>query len=290
MRIGRPPPPPRLGATRAPIGSCDCHVHVLGPQSAFPLAADRSYDSVDLAASDVIHHLNTLGLERAVVVTPTAYGADNSATLSAIQQFSCRLRGIAVLDGSESDTTLSTLSSAGFKGARLNLLRSGAGLKYVGGATLADAERLAPRLRKLGWHLQLFIHFRDLLADLDRYLALGVTLVVDHLGRALPDDLATEDFGRFLDLLATNSVWCKLSGADRLSSDGAPFTDIDAVARRIADAAPTKVVWGSDWPHVAYFDRDPPHAADLLDALFRWADPAALRQILCENPARLYEF
>jgi predicted TIM-barrel fold metal-dependent hydrolase len=45
-------------------------------------------------------------------------------------------------------------------------------------------------------------------------------------------------------------------------------------------------VWGSDWPHISYSDRD---TGELVSLLERWAPTAAVREkILVDNPNRLF--
>ena len=68
---------------------------------------------------------------------------------------------------------------------------------------------------------------------------------------------------------------------------------LDALARSYIDAAPDRVVWGSDWPHAtASAGLQPmPDDARQIDRLTQWAgSTASLRQILVTNPERLYGF
>jgi predicted TIM-barrel fold metal-dependent hydrolase len=59
-------------------------------------------------------------------------------------------------------------------------------------------------------------------------------------------------------------------------------------AQKLLDAAPTRCLWGSDWPHVAHWGTLI-NVGDLLDLLARWAPDAALRdQVLKDNPRALY--
>lgn len=62
-----------------------------------------------------------LGTQRAVLVTPSTYGADNRPMLDALAQMGGQARGVAVIDGSESDAQLQALHGAGVRGIRLNL-------------------------------------------------------------------------------------------------------------------------------------------------------------------------
>ena len=58
------------------------------------------------------------------------------------------------------------------------------------------------------------------------------------------------------------------------------------------DAAPDRVLWGSDWPHANNFTPGCiPNDGDLLDLLAEFAPDEAVRnRILVDNPARLYGF
>jgi predicted TIM-barrel fold metal-dependent hydrolase len=84
--------------------------------------------------------------------------------------------------------------------------------------------------------------------------------------------------------------WVKLSGAYRMSGQGAPYADTVPFARALVAAAPDRMVWGSDWPHVALFDAAAmPQPGDLLDVLHdQLQDPLLERAVLVDNPARLY--
>ena len=88
--------------------------------------------------------------------------------------------------------------------------------------------------------------------------------------------------------LLADGAWVKLSGAYRL--DSAPWRHTLPLARRCLDAAPTRCVWGSDWPHVAHWDRMM-NVAELLDLLADWAPDARTRELVfVHNPRRLYGF
>ena len=69
-----------------------------------------------------------------------------------------------------------------------------------------------------------------------------------------------------------------------------PYAEAGAFARAGVEAAPERVVWGTDWPHVMV-TKPMPNDADLCDLFFQWVpDPAARRRILVDNPAELYGF
>ena len=60
------------------------------------------------------------------------------------------------------------------------------------------------------------------------------------------------------------------------------------MARAIIEAAPDRVIWGSDWPHIPDGGKD---TGTLLNLLADWAPAAEVRKrILVDNPARLFGF
>ena len=67
-------------------GACDCHAHIFGPLDRFTFIEGRSYTPSERLASDYRAMLDAIGIERGVIVQPSVYGTDNSATLSAIAE------------------------------------------------------------------------------------------------------------------------------------------------------------------------------------------------------------
>jgi predicted TIM-barrel fold metal-dependent hydrolase len=60
------------------------------------------------------------------------------------------------------------------------------------------------------------------------------------------------------------------------------------MARALIEAAPERMIWGSDWPHIPEGGRD---TGALLNLLTDWAPNAETRErILVHNPAKLFGF
>lgn len=282
--------PPRF---TPPPGACDSHAHVFGPYEHFPLADDRSYTPGEHPAADFIAHLDRLGLERGVLVTGSACGKDNGAVLQALHLYPQRLRGIVVPGADIADEELLRWHAAGVRGVRVNLFRREGHAVYRNGIGLEVLQALAPRMADLGWHAQVWVHAPDLPELAPRLLALGLPLVIDHMGR-MAASRGTDDAGFALlcRMLAEGQAWTKLSGADRNSGMGPPYADIAPFATALLQANPERVVWGSDWPHINYFQASQvPDDGALLNLLPRWVPDEALRhRLLVDNPARLYGF
>src|SRR5204862_6215897 len=103
--------------------------------------------------------------------------------------------------------------------------------------------------------------------------------------------------------LAATGAWAKIAGADRITQKSGRLDDALPFMRALADAAPGRLVWGSDWPNIGFHNRQPvtddthvlPHreldAGELLDLLARAVPDADTRRaILVTNPEELYGF
>ncbi|MBS7780638.1 amidohydrolase family protein [Acidovorax sp. CCYZU-2555] len=271
---------------RLPEGACDSHIHFYDQR--FAAVPGARLLPPDASVRDYRQLQRRTGLRRAVVVTPSTYGTDNRPMLQALQALGDDARGVAVIEGSESAAALARMHAQGVRGVRLNL--------SLGVGTRADmlaplAERIAP----LGWHLQLLMAPDALCVQAELLARLPVPIVFDHFARLAPADAGTHAaHGVVLQMLRAGRAWIKLSGGYIVSpSKSTDDPALDALARSFLAAAPRQVVWGSDWPHAtASAGVQPmPDDARQLDRLAHWtADDALLRQVLVDNPARLYGF
>jgi predicted TIM-barrel fold metal-dependent hydrolase len=67
------------------------------------------------------------------------------------------------------------------------------------------------------------------------------------------------------------------------------FADVAPMARAIIDAAPNRIIWGSDYPHISFADKV--SSVALFNLLGDWApDQATRKLILVDNPQRLFGF
>ncbi len=269
-----------------PAGACDCHLHVYDAR--VPAAPGATLLPPDASVGDYRRVQARMGTTRAVLVTPSTYGTDNTPMLAGLAQLGPDGRGVAVLSGDEDEAHLHRLHQAGVRGARVNL-----SLGVVNDA--ASITRIARRIAPLGWHLQLLMPVDALVSLAPVLRALPVDLVFDHFGRITPAQCGTHPaHALLLELLAEGRAWVKLSGG-YLVSPIASVEDpaLDVLARSFLEAAPDRVVWGSDWPHAtASAGRQPmPDDARQVERLAQWTgDAQRLRQVLVLNPQRLYGF
>jgi 2-pyrone-4,6-dicarboxylate lactonase len=278
---------------RLPPGAVDAHCHVFGPGAQYPYAPERKYTPCDASREQLYALRDHLGLARSVVVQATCHGADNRAMVDALRHSGGRARGIATVRRSISDTELRALQADGVRGVRFNFLK-----RLVDFTPKDELLEIARRIAPLGWHVVVYFEAADLPELWDFFTALPTPVVVDHMGR--PDVTKPVDgpeFALFLRLLAEHpNVWSKVSCPERLSvsgppalnGEGAPYRDVVPFARRIVEAFPDRVLWGTDWPHPNLKGHMPDDGL-LVDFIPHIAPTEALqRRLLVDNPMRLY--
>src|SRR3989442_371282 len=67
-----------------PRGACDCHTHIHGDPGKFPFFPGRVYTPEMALPEEMAALHRALGMQRVVIVTPSVYGTDNSASLSGV--------------------------------------------------------------------------------------------------------------------------------------------------------------------------------------------------------------
>jgi predicted TIM-barrel fold metal-dependent hydrolase len=266
-------------------GATDCHLHIFGPLGHYPFTPDRAYTPPEASLASYDALAGSLGLERMVIVQPSVYGKDNRCTLDMTELAGKdRARAVVVVDNGVSDSQLQDMHGRGARGIRINALTPA-------GVPLDQIQTLARRIAPLGWHLQFWISGPQIVALTDVILALPVPAVFDHMGQfAVEGGMDHPELLALLRLLQADHCWVKLCGY-RVSKNGPPYDDVREPAKAMIAAAPTRCIWGTDWPHPHMQDKPYPDDRFLLELLTTWAgDEATLKRILVDNPARLYGF
>lgn len=269
-----------------PPGSVDAHCHVFGPGHEFPFAPERKYTPCDASKAQLFALRDHLGFARNVIVQATCHGADNRAMADACRSSGGRARGVATVRRSVSDAELQALHEAGVRGVRFNFVK-----RLVDFTPKDELLEIAGRIKTLGWHVVIYFEAQDLPELWDFFTALPTTVVVDHMGR--PDvgkPVDGPEFERFVKLMREHrNVWSKVSCPERLSTSGPPgYDDVVPFAKRLVEAFPDRVLWGTDWPHPNMKSHMPDDGA-LVDFVPRIATTAeAQRRLLVDNPMRLY--
>ena len=279
-------PAPSKPAFVPPAGAVDAHCHVFGPGAQFPFAPERKYTPCDASKERLWALRDYLGFERNVIVQATCHGADNRAVVDALATSGGKARGVATVKAQVSDAELKALDEAGVRGVRFNFVK-----RLVDTTPRDVLESIARRIAPLGWHVVIYFEAQDLPGLYDFFASLPTAVVVDHMGR--PDVTKPVDgpeFELFVRLMREQSnVWSKVSCPDRLSVSGPPdYLDVVPFARRLVEAFPDRVLWGTDWPH-PNMKTHMPDDGELVDFIPRIATtPDLQRRLLVDNPLRLY--
>ena len=272
----RLPPPPL---------ATDTHFHILGPASRYLYVADREYTPPDALPDACRHLFQTIGIERAVIVQPSVYGADNRCAMDAAAALGVPARVVVVVPYDTPDSELDRLHVGGARAIRFIVA-------HAGGLPLADLERFSARAKNRGWHIQLLLRASDLVALEPRLARLPSDFVIDHMGfiKSAEGGIEQPAFQALLRLLEGGRCWVKFSGAYRQTDEAPPYPSLLSFAHTLVDARPDRLLWGSDWPHAVFKGRMP-NTTELFDLLGDWApDEQTRKRILVDNPAALFGF
>lgn len=272
-------------ARELPALACDAHMHIFAPEFAPSPHWPRTPPVARVA--DYRQLQQRLGTARTVVVTPSTYGTDNACTLDALRQLGDSARGVAVVGQDVGDAELAALDAQRVCGLRVNFVSP----QSWGETTPEMLATLARKIAGAGWHIQLFARPEQIVALAPLLESLPVPLVIDHMGLDDPKAPNLESRALVLRLLEAGNTWVKLSGAYMRSAvQGPGYADTLHWGRALVQAAPERLVWGSDWPHTTEMPGTV-NDGDLVDVLQAWCDSAAaMDRILVDNPARLYGF
>ena len=267
--------------------NCDSHFHVFGPAQRYPYAGDLRYKPPRAPLNDYLDHAASLGIQRYVFVQPSAYGRDNACMLDAMREVGpARCRGIVDIDENASDGALERLHAAGVRGVRINVNPIKPREPGFSENLLARIQRIDARCAELGWMLDFLTPgwlTRELMPTMER---LKSPYSVAHMGMFLAKDGVPRDFIEFV--RANPKCWVKLTGVYRMST--APgFRDAAPIAQALIAAAPERMIWGSDYPHLSFADKV--RTEELFALLKAWAPEEGVRRmILSDNPARCFGF
>ena len=115
-----------------PANACDCHTHIHGDVEKFPFFAGRVYTPEPASPEEMAALHKALHMQRVVIVTPSVYGTDNSATRFGMKARGADARGVAVIDDKTPESDLDAMQQDGFRGIRLNLATGGVNDPNVG--------------------------------------------------------------------------------------------------------------------------------------------------------------
>lgn len=285
-RMPVPPPPPR---------SCDCQFHIFEDPRKYPPKPDAFYPPPPgTTFADAQSMLSKLGFSRGVIVHPMPYDTDHTLLVDTLEglgpQGRRSIRATAIIKDNVSDATLARLNELGVRGARFNI-----GRRYAEASPLDQVKRSMDRAREIGWHVKLHIDGDDVLGFADFLNGIqNLTIVIDHMAHLhFSAGLDQAPLRWIADKLNSDENWWVLcSNGNRDSKFESGYDDAVPFGKAIIAAAPDRMVWGSDWPHVNWRKARMMNDAEAVELFYRYVDndPALIRKVLVDNPARLYGF
>jgi predicted TIM-barrel fold metal-dependent hydrolase len=267
---------------------------VFGPAERYPVGGVNEklrYAPPLAPLDDYLALAGTMGFERFVFVQPSAYGRDNACMLDAMREVGlAQCRGIVDVDENAPDALLATMNALGVRGVRINVSPVKPLEPGFSETMRPRIERLDARCHELGWHLD-FLSPGWLTEELLPIFArMRCAFSIAHMGMFRAEAGPQQPgFLKLLDMLhhGDGRAWVKLTGTYRMAT--APdFADAAPMAHALIAAAPDRLIWGSDYPHLSFADQV--GSVQLFNLLADWADEATRRKILVENPAALFGF
>lgn len=263
----------------------DTHAHIFLKDA--PMVQNAlSYPTYDATTESYLNHLDQHKIQHGVLIQPSFLGYDNDYLLSAIQQYSDRLKGVVIVPFETPLDTLQSLKNQGIVGVRLICF----------GPSLPDFNSISwtlflSHIKQLNWHIELLAppaYLIKLLPELDKF---QLQVVIDHFGRIdLDKGIDDPDYQLFLSLLDPDYHWIKMSAFYSLTKD---IHDLSLPKQAYAcfkeSHMLSQLVWGSDWPHTMCEDKWT--YADSLTAFHQIVTNEEERElILSDNALTLYGF
>jgi 2-pyrone-4,6-dicarboxylate lactonase len=280
---------------QVPSGACDTHFHVImdDPREHWSsLAPAAAQKRAPWSALTQMHE--TLGIQRGVLIQNTVIARDYGVLIDSLTARP-HLRAVALVDDSTTNEDLSRLDQSGVRGARFHFARY---MKHHQ-SSWSVLQTIVDRIAPLSWHVVIHAELDQILEQGELLTSLPVPVVLDNMGN-VPFAAGTGNAG-FKSLLALQkapNIWIKLCNFDRSSRVGPPsYADARPFAAALIANDSQRLIWGSDWPHALYRSPQeagqvpPPDDGALLSFVHDVSpSEAVFRQIVTENPKRLYRF
>lgn len=278
-------PNPSKPRFKAPAGAVDSHCHVFGPEARFPYAAERKYTPCDAPKETLFQRRDFLGLDKNVIVQASCHSKDNRALVDALDASKGKAKGVAFVGQEVTEKELEWMHKAGVRGVRFNFLK-----RLVDITPQDELERIIAKVKPLGWHIVIYFEMPDL-PDFEAFFrTIPTDVVVDHMGTpTVAKGVDHPENQRFHKLMAEKeNFYVKVTCPERMSLIGSPWDDVVPFGRALVEKFPSRVIWGTDWPH-PNMKKVAPDDGVIVDMIPKIAPAAAQQQaILVDNPMRLY--
>lgn len=278
----------------------DTHIHCLDPVR-YPFKPTRSYTPAPAPLEQLVKNVTA----KKVVLVQASVEDGCHALLNHLGRLRSEYpdllaRGIISLDddlGTITEVDFNALHDHGVRFCRIH--------GYFGGSStgivdLHNRIKLFARsypAQSLGWGISAQLPFLTWLSlkpflceDLE---VRPIPIIIDHVGCLSPADIENTGFNDFITLLQRDGVHIKISALYRRSES---VLKMQPIIQRLAETAPSAMLWGSDWPHVdsSYRGDDAPPISDTVNAakelleITSWISKEQAMAMLVDNPGRVF--
>ena len=223
----------------------DAHAHVFRLDTPMPESAWHR-PSGEARVEDFLVTLDRAGVVFAVLSAASIFGDYNDYMVEASRAHP-RLKATAIVPPDTDPYILRRMQADGVVGVRLQFRSS----ETTPDLTGYEYQRFFRRIADLGWHVHLHDRGERLARHVPAIEGAGPRLVIDHFGRP-PGGADSEAFRGVLEAVQRGRTWVKLSAAFRLEP---PRLARELTQTLLRTCGPERLVWGSDWPFVAFEDR-----------------------------------
>lgn len=278
-------------AFTVPPLACDAHFHIYGPLEKYPLVGEQRNPFPGDTLEDYKQYCRILGIQRGVIVQPSNYSGDNSCTIDSVAALGTdNFRAVVDITPEITDAELERMHEVGVRGVRINTKPIQPLTKGLAEQLVARIKATEPICKRMGWSIDfLFADWLtcEMIPHLDK---VRVPFSIAHIGMNKGcHGITSGGFRKLIEFLRLGEgyCWIKLTAAYRCSLDP-NYADIVPLAQEVIAAAPGRILWGSDAPHMGFMDSD---SIQLFNIMKDFApDEKTRNRILVDNPAELYGF
>lgn len=241
----------------------DGHCHIIDHR--FPIVANQGYVPPAFPLDAYLAAAGPLGVEAGAIVSGSFQADDQSYLMDVLPRLGAGWVGVTQIPHDHPDAEIARLGAIGVRAVRFNMFRGRID-------SVDDIVARATRCHAVaGWHAELYADAAALAPHVAR-LAKLPQLSIDHLG------MTEAGLPVLLDLVAAG---CKV----KATGFGRVQMDVPRALERIAAAAPTALVFGTDMPSTR---AKRPFAPADIDLVERTLGAELAHQAFWTNPLALY--
>jgi predicted TIM-barrel fold metal-dependent hydrolase len=236
-----------LAANFSDFQIIDPHVHVWKHDPAFPFAPGAKVPDFDATPEALLDLMHANGIAKTVIIQVIHYRYDNSYLAAVLKQYPTYFRGVCrvdPLDPTAPDHLSRISAQPGFHGVRISPAADASG-DWISGPLMLPLWQRCQHLKVPMTLLTPISRMPEIGRLIERFPAL--TVVIDHMADCPVDH--PEELEKLIALVRYPKVFVKISHTWSLSKTDYPWTDSQALVKRLYDTfGPKRLMWATDWP------------------------------------------